>query len=666
MLKYFLLILIGLSLVKCVPADVEPITEVEVDLTSKEWQKAYNYKDLGKVDSLLQYTSHPDPAFRKMVADGLASIRELSAVDSLEKLLADPVMDVRVAAAYALGQLKNESVAPLLLKSFRSKDTLNVDNEYNGTILEAVGKTGGEGLLKNIATVSTYRSTDTLLLVGQARSIYRYALRGIAIPEGTDKMISFLLDENIPPRVKIIAANYLQRAKNIDLGDSKFQLAEVFASDKDPYVRMALATAIGRTADKDVETTLLAQLESEEDYRVKCNIIRALSSFPYIRIIEPILNQLGDENRHVAITAANFLIENGNKNDAVVYRGYLNDTLHYSVNAKIYAAVLKHIPVFYTNTKNIIKGQLLEKYEATNDVYEKSEYLKAISQDPYNYITISELLDKTNSPVLKSNGVEGLYTILKSENFVRAHRSRSRRVKSEIIDILKREIAKGDAGAVAVAGNVLADDKLDMKALIDSTQFLSTALGKLNLPDEIESYNSLKAAKDYINGVPHNPTVPAVNHPIDYAVFEVFGDSSVAALKTDRGVIKVSLYSEAAPGSVANFINLAESDYYNGKVFHRVVPNFVVQAGCSRGDGYGSLDYTIRSEVSQMYYNDEGYIGMASAGPDTEGTQWFITHSPTMHLDGNYTIFGKVISGMEYVHDTQVGDKIQEVIITNN
>jgi len=89
-----------------------------------------------------------------------------------------------------------------------------------------------------------------------------------------------------------------------------------------------------------------------------------------------------------------------------------------------------------------------------------------------------------------------------------------------------------------------------------------------------------------------------------------------------------------------------------------------VQAGCPRGDGYGSLDYTIRSEVPQAYYDREGYIGMASAGPDTEGTQWFINHSPAMHLDGNYTIFGKVTSGMEYVHEIQEGDAIVDIMIT--
>jgi cyclophilin family peptidyl-prolyl cis-trans isomerase len=91
-----------------------------------------------------------------------------------------------------------------------------------------------------------------------------------------------------------------------------------------------------------------------------------------------------------------------------------------------------------------------------------------------------------------------------------------------------------------------------------------------------------------------------------------------------------------------------------------VVPNFVIQGGCNRGDGWGSEDYSIRSEFSMRRYT-EGSVGMASAGKDTEGTQWFITHSPTPHLDGRYTIFAVVEEGMDVVHKIEVGDLIEKV-----
>jgi cyclophilin family peptidyl-prolyl cis-trans isomerase len=95
------------------------------------------------------------------------------------------------------------------------------------------------------------------------------------------------------------------------------------------------------------------------------------------------------------------------------------------------------------------------------------------------------------------------------------------------------------------------------------------------------------------------------------------------------------------------------------------VPNFVAQGGCHRGDGYGGEDYSIRSEFSYAKFK-EGAVGMASAGKDTEGTQWFITHSPAPHLDGRYTVFAHVIKGMEIVHQLDVGDQILSVELINN
>ncbi|NRB62159.1 MAG: peptidylprolyl isomerase [Saprospiraceae bacterium] len=120
---------------------------------------------------------------------------------------------------------------------------------------------------------------------------------------------------------------------------------------------------------------------------------------------------------------------------------------------------------------------------------------------------------------------------------------------------------------------------------------------------------------------------------------------------------------EQAPGSVANFISLAVDNFFNDKPFHRVVPNFVIQGGCPRGDGYGGLNYSIRSELADLYYDQAGYVGMASAGNHTEGTQFFITHSPTPHLDGNYTIFARVIDGLSNVYAIEIGDTIERIEI---
>ncbi|OUJ73303.1 peptidylprolyl isomerase [Hymenobacter crusticola] len=136
--------------------------------------------------------------------------------------------------------------------------------------------------------------------------------------------------------------------------------------------------------------------------------------------------------------------------------------------------------------------------------------------------------------------------------------------------------------------------------------------------------------------------------------------SQRATVRTSKGTIVFQLLVNEAPGSVASFVELTRQGFYNGKTIHRVVPNFVAQGGCPRGDGWGSTDYNIRSEFADLRYG-EGAVGLASAGKDTESCQWFITHSPTPHLDGRYTIFAQVVSGMDVVSRLEIGDRIERV-----
>ena len=150
---------------------------------------------------------------------------------------------------------------------------------------------------------------------------------------------------------------------------------------------------------------------------------------------------------------------------------------------------------------------------------------------------------------------------------------------------------------------------------------------------------------------------------MDWAVLNNITDSTTCDIHTSKGVIKIELLPTTAPMTVANWVELLKRNYFNGKAFHRVVPNFVIQNGCNRGDGFGALNYTIRSEYSHIYYDRPGMVGMASAGPDTESAQFFITSSATPHLDGRYTIFARVISGQDVVNKINRGDKILKINI---
>jgi cyclophilin family peptidyl-prolyl cis-trans isomerase/HEAT repeat protein len=138
-----------------------------------------------------------------------------------------------------------------------------------------------------------------------------------------------------------------------------------------------------------------------------------------------------------------------------------------------------------------------------------------------------------------------------------------------------------------------------------------------------------------------------------------------ATLRTSRGDVVVDLLPDEAPGTVQNFIRLAKAGRYRGIVFHRVVPNFVVQGGDPRGDGYGGPGYGIRCEYNPLRY-ERAVVGMALAGKDTGGSQFFFTHSPQPHLDGRYTIFGRVRDGMGVVDVLQIGDTITDVVVSGD
>jgi cyclophilin family peptidyl-prolyl cis-trans isomerase len=133
-------------------------------------------------------------------------------------------------------------------------------------------------------------------------------------------------------------------------------------------------------------------------------------------------------------------------------------------------------------------------------------------------------------------------------------------------------------------------------------------------------------------------------------------------LETDRGTIEIELAILDAPQAVASFMALARQGFFNGVAIHRVVPDFVVQDGDPRGDGSGGPGYTLRDEINQRPYL-RGTVGMALDWEDTGGSQFFVTHSPQPHLDGIYTVFGRVVNGMDVVDRLVAWDVVREVRI---
>jgi peptidyl-prolyl cis-trans isomerase B (cyclophilin B) len=142
-----------------------------------------------------------------------------------------------------------------------------------------------------------------------------------------------------------------------------------------------------------------------------------------------------------------------------------------------------------------------------------------------------------------------------------------------------------------------------------------------------------------------------------------------AIIKTNKGDMKVEFFEKDAPKAVENFTKLASSGFYDNLTWHRVIPNFVIQGGCPRGDGSGGPGYHIDCELDgDNQYHDRGVLSMAHAGRNTGGSQFFVCHSRdnTAHLDRNHTVFGKVVEGLDVLDAIRQGDSIDTIEVVES
>ena len=174
------------------------------------------------------------------------------------------------------------------------------------------------------------------------------------------------------------------------------------------------------------------------------------------------------------------------------------------------------------------------------------------------------------------------------------------------------------------------------------------------------------ASLERITGGDYAGRVQSSSDPVytdyDWKTLESIPEHLELELTTSRGVITIELLRDEAPFTVLSVVKLVRKNFYDGLSFHRVVPDFVIQGGDPRGDGWGGPGYSIRTETALVNYY-RGMVGIASAGKDTEGCQFFITHSSQPHLDGRYTIFARVVRGMSVVDAIQVGDTITDIAV---
>lgn len=671
----FLLVLFCFWQIACTPPDPDKDKpkpgKVNLDLNNKLVQRLHEFRDKHQTDSLLRYLGHKDATLRYLAALAFASTRDSVAIQPLTPLLRDAVEEVRIAAAFSLGQIGTAACEAPLVQAFDAKDSLSQHQRFNAVVLEAIGKCGSAASLKHMAAITTYRPTDTLLLEGQCRGIYRFGMRGIVEPVGTQKMIAYVFDEHIPDPARMMAANYLARAKDVapdSLQAIQISVAFVRASNN-ADIRMALAKALGRSATQSAFGMLSKVIEDEKDWRVRCNLISALAKFDYDTVRSIVTPLIGDANPHVSRTAAEFFVANGRAKDADWYWRLTQDNPALPLHAQIplYRASNKFLSgKLEPESKDFVNYRLKEMFQQAKNPYDRAACLAALGEFGWNYRWIHDKGFNDPHPAVKTAAAETLLSIMQRPDFYGFFGEGAKGVRREMYAYLRESVASGDPGLVASIAEGFTSKVLNFKSLRDSLRLddMKNSLAKLKMPRDVEAYMALDKAIAFFEERPE-PAKPVIpwNHPINWDRLKLVTQQTEVSIETSKGTIVVEFFPHVAPGSVANFLELASTGFYTGKNFHRIVPNFVAQGGCPRGDGYGALDYTIRSEIGLEWYDRAGYIGMASAGADTEGTQFFFTHSPTPHLDGKYTIFGKVKSGMEVVDQLQPGDVMDKVTV---
>jgi len=631
-----------------------------------------------------------DSVVRARAAFALASVQEPAAVPALLRALADPAAGVRADAAFALGQTADSSASKALLTALESE----TNPVARDRILEALGKVGDEASLERVA--ATRVPADELGAL--ALAIGRYGLRGVGAPAAVSRLVAILGDPATAPPVREDAAYYFGRAKEpadwtpaadtlralLDAGAPLLQgHPEATVAPVQANPALLLVTALGRLSDPRDDARLMAWLERGTDWRVRVNAARALGGrAPAAPAVgQALVRALGDPSVHVAVAAAGALSAADSLPPAVaaaINDWFLVPRERWQVAAALAPAVVKSGAAQQVLMKLVWLDARSEPRPA-----ERAALLAALGAGD-DEAGLKVLIDQSDAEDARvaAAAVEAL-----GARWARAARGPdppARRYYAAFAAALGRS----DLATAAAAAPALGDSLFRPLGSVDALQSAYRGMeAPVDVEPMIEILKALGAAGDStarplleealrdprrvlrqaaaealtrLTGQPvAPPEVPEPPAPaIDWARVRDVGARGLLLLDTDRGRIVFRLDPEQAPLTVQTLARLAEAGKLAGVPFHRVAPNFVVQGGdVSRADGYGGPGFAIRSELTRIPF-ERGTIGMASAGKDTEGSQYFVTHSPQPHLDGRYTAFGWVVDGLGVVDALQEGDRV--------
>jgi len=655
------------------PAVGQPLPERPSDdlLTRPALQKVVEAQIARDGQRLTRMLDADAPSVRARAAFALASVQDTSAIPALLERLRDGVPTVRTDAVFALAQMPGGVPAGRLLETLRFER----DAVMQRGLIHALGTTGDVASLRRLLGLGLPSDRDADV----ALALARYGMRGIVDSTAGAWLAAHLTADD--PWTRRNAAYALGRVDTLARGrlDSvRHALDDISPDDPAAMHLLRALGAVGKSADVE---RLAAWLRSAPDWRTRVNAARSLTRLPTTPAARSALVQaLNDEHPLVARTAAETLAEADWSPDNRTAVGIWVDT--HPDRWRVVAPLLRGL------ARNGQSARVLRTVEAWRAERSPPAYAAALpALAPLDTTRADTLLDTA----LQSANIRVATAALQA---LEARWDRVRPSQSaKYFDRFSRAVRRGDPALLYHGASLLTDSLFAHRApadtLVATYQTLSTpadlegmtsvleALGRLGGPT---AKTTLRDAREH----PHHAvreaaaagltaatdtTVAAAPTPLpdspspDWADLRELGPHPRLVVETNRGTITIQLDTEQAPQTVQAITTFARKGRYDGVPFHRVVPNFVVQGGdFARQDGFGGPDFFLRTEITRIGHR-RGTLGMASAGTDTEGSQFFVPHSMQPHLDSGYTAFGTVVDGMDTVDRLRVNDRITEMIV---
>ena len=617
--------------------------------SNQELINIHELADHRNAEALLPYLDSPDEALRIEAFEVMASVQDTIALGILQNhLITDPSSEVRKRAAYALGQIAHAESMSVLMQSAES-DSSDI---VRGYALEALGKTGASVFKSNpeltdkaIAFLDKIRFHNDDEREGWGKATMRLHMAGVTNDALMNRMAFVLQLTNRDAR--IACAYSMARYKGEDWFNEATNMKYIknwCRMERDYEVRIPQMTLLGKLHDNESLEILKGFLSESQNEMVQVAAIRAARQRTDVKTSDlfPALSFVSEHAVLEAITAI------GQKSLDAASKPTFDVVSKRSV--AIQAAMLKLL----STTDPSISAKIHAGLDSTTGDYNKVHYAHALGGIASEAKFCAEKAIQENSLPLKYAFTEAFLECASSALG-----------NAEQLQLSESLFNTGDIGVqalIAQAWRGIQPGDADKAKLSGA---MKSRLASLKLPAEVETYNEIVSTLNEWNGEKTEAYVPTFNHPINWELVAGLQKSTTVKVKTTRGDFEIELDPESSPGSVASFLQLVNDGFFNDKFFHRVVPNFVIQGGCPRGDGMGSTDYTIRSEFGLHHYRP-GAVGLASSGKDTESCQWFVTNTFAPHLEGRYTIIGYVTVGMEVVNSIQVGDQIQQVLLQEN